>query len=242
MSTTTTQPKTLYLFIDESGNFDFSPKGTKYFLLTGLLTFDPLIKREKLIDLRYRLLRDGKDQEFFHASEDTQAVRDQVFDILASIGETFEVRSILARKNKTNPALYRESYTKKGRTIERSTGMGLYRKLAETLLQYIFKGKEGTADNIVVVLGSLYVGDKKRVILQTLKHFLKTKFPGIPFEIYSHQTCADLNCQLADYCCWAIAVRAERGEERPYEVIKNQIKSVFDIFKNGDQEYYKYDE
>jgi len=237
----TSPAKTLYLFIDESGNFDFTPKGTKYFLLTGLVTFEPLIKREGLIDLRYRLLSEGVDQEFFHASEDKQAVRDQVFSILASIGDTFEVRSILARKNKTNPVLYRESYTKKGRLIERSTGMGLYRKLAECLLQYIFKGKEGTASKIVVVLGSLYVGDKKRVILQTLKHFLKTNFSGIPFEIYSHQTCADLNCQLADYCCWAVAVRAERGEERPYEVIKGQVKSIFDIFKNGDREYYKYE-
>ena len=130
---------------------------------------------------------------------------------------------------------------KKGRLIQRSTGIELYRKLAECLLQYIFKGKEGTASKIIVVLGSLYVGDKKRVILQTLKHFLKTNFSGIPFEIYSHQTCADLNCQLADYCCWAIAVRAERGEERPYEVIKTQVKSIFDIFKNGDREYYKYE-
>ena len=237
----TTPPRTLYLFIDESGNFDFSPKGTKYFLLTGLVTFEPLIKREGLLDLRYRLLSEGVDQEYFHASEDKQVVRDQVFSILSSIGDTFEVRSILARKNKTNPALYRESYMKKGRLIQRSTGIELYRKLAECLLQYIFKGKEGTASKIIVVLGSLYVGDKKRVILQTLKHFLKTNFSGIPFEIYSHQTCADLNCQLADYCCWAIAVRAERGEERPYEVIKTQVKSIFDIFKNGDREYYKYE-
>ena len=119
----TSPAKTLYLFIDESGNFDFTPKGTKYFLLTGLVTFEPLIKREGLIDLRYRLLSEGVDQEFFHASEDKQAVRDQVFSILASIGDTFEVRSILARKNKTNPVLYRESYTKKGRFIKSSTGM-----------------------------------------------------------------------------------------------------------------------
>jgi len=236
------QSKTLYLFIDESGNFDFSPKGTKFFFLTGLITFDPLVKRDDLINLRYRLLGEGVDQEFFHASEDTQVVRNQVFEILGSIGDTFEVRSILARKNKTNPALYRESYTKKGRAIERSTGMELYRKLAETLLQYIFKGKEGTASKIVVVLGSLYVGEKKKIILQTLKHFLKNKFPGTPFQIYSHQTCADLNCQLADYCCWAIAVKKERGEGRPYEVIKAQVKSVFDIFKNGDREYYQYEE
>jgi len=242
MNQTKAQPGTLYLFIDESGNFDFSPEGTKYFVLTGFITFDPITNRDNLVRLRYDLLAEGVDQEYFHASEDKQTVRDHVYTILSSIGDTFEVRSIIARKNKTNPSLYKETYMKKGRVIERVTGMGLYKKLAECLLQYIFKGKKGTADKIIVVLGSLYTGEKKRVILQTLKHFLKNNFSGVPFEIYSHQSCADLNCQLADYCCWAIAVKAERNEERPYKVIESQVKSVFDIFKNGDREYYRYEE
>lgn len=241
MNIATSQPKTLYLFIDESGNFDFSPKGTKYFILSGLITADPISKRGELIKLRYKLLSEGIDQEYFHATEDLQAVRDQVYAFLASLGGSYEVRAVAARKNKTNPVLYRESYMKGSRLIERVTGIGLYRKLCECLLQYIFRGKSNRVGRIIVVLGSLFVGDKKKVLLQTLKHFLKNRFPGVPFEIFSHQTCADLNCQLADYCCWAISVRAERGEKRPYEVIRSQVKSVFDIFKNGDREYYQYD-
>lgn len=241
MSLAIPQSRILYLFIDESGNFDFSPKGTKYFVLTGLVTFDPITKRGDLVELRYKLLSEGIDQEYFHATEDQQAVRDQVYKFLASLGDSYEVRAVAARKNKTNPVLYRESYMKGSRLIERVTGIGLYRKLCECLLQYIFKGKSNQVDKIIVVLGSLFVGDKKKVLLQTLKHFLKNRFPGVTFEIYSHQTCADLNCQLTDYCCWAISVRAERGEERPYEAIKSQVKSVFDIFKNGDREYYQYE-
>jgi RNA binding exosome subunit len=233
--------KILYLFIDESGNFDFSPKGTKYFVLTGFTTFDPNVKRGDLVKLRYRLLSEGLDQEYFHATEDKQTVRDEVYAFLATIGDTYEVHSIVARKNKTNPVLYKESYMKGSRLIERVTGLGLYKKLCENLLQYVFKGKADKVDKIVIVLGSLFVGDKKKTLLQTLKHFLKTNFVGVPFEIYSHQTCADLNCQLADYCCWAIAVKSDRGEERPYEIIKKQVKSEFDIFKNGDKEYYKYE-
>lgn len=230
--------KTLYLFIDESGNFDFSPKGTKYFILTGFITSDPVNKREELVKLRYKLLAEGVDQEYFHATEDLQVVRDQVYEFLYLLGNTYEVRAIAAIKNKTNPSLYKESYIKKGRQIERNTGMGLYKKLCECLLQYIFRGKSERVDKIVVVLGSLFVGEKKKIVLQTLKHFLKNRFSGIPFEIFSHQTCSDLNCQLADYCCWAISVYAERKEKRPLEIIKSQVKSIFDIFKNGDKEYY----
>ena len=240
-SSSLAKTETLYLFIDESGNFDFSPKGTKYFVLTGFITPDPIIGRGKLVRLRYKLLTEGTNQEYFHASEDRQAVRDQVYAILLSIGNTFEVRSIIARKNKTNPILYKEIYTKNGKIIERSTGMELYKELVQCLLRYIFKGKQMSTNKIIVVLGSLYVGEKNKIILQTLKHFLKNNFEGIPFEIYSHQTCVDLNCQLADYCCWAISVRAERGEKRPYDVIKPQVKSIFDIFKNGDKEYYQYE-
>lgn len=240
MSAVATQKDTLYLFIDESGNFDFSSKGTKYFILTGMITADPIGKRDEMIKLRYKLLSDGIDQEYFHATEDFQIVRDQVYDILALLGSSYEVHAVVARKNKTNPSLYKETYKKGSKIIERSTGMGLYRKLCECLLQYVFKGKLSKANKIVVVLGSLFVGDKKKIILQTLKHFLKENFSGIPFEIFSHSSCADLNCQLADYCCWAISVKAERGEPRPYDIIKSQIKSVFDIYKNGDKEYYQY--
>jgi len=153
------------------------------------------------------------------------------------------VHSVIARKNKTNPSLYKESYikSKSGCLVERVTGLGLYRKLCENLLQYVFRGKKNEVNKIIIVLGSLFVGDKKKILLSTLKHFLKNNFEGIPFEIYSHPSCADLNCQLADYCCWAVAVKADRKENRPFNIIKSQVKSVFDIFKNGDKEYYKYE-
>ena len=120
---------TLYLFLDESGNFDFSPKGTKFFILTGLATFDPILKREELVRLRYKLLSEGIDEEFFHATEDKQSVRDEVFSFIASLGATYEIHSIAARKNRANPSLYKESYIKGDRLIERTTGMGRYKKL-----------------------------------------------------------------------------------------------------------------
>lgn len=234
--------RTLYLFIDESGNFDFSPKGTKFFTLTALATFDPNIYRDKLINLRYDLLSMGTDQEYFHASEDQQRVRDKVFEVLVSINDTIEIHSIIAQKNRVHSSLYKESYRKGSTLITRATGIRLYQKMCQTLLKYIFNGKGSHVDNIVVVLGSLFVGEKKKTLLQTLKQYLKENFPGIPFEIYSHPACTDLNCQLADYCCWAIYTKWERGERRSYEIIKPTIKSEFNIFQHGTTEYYPYNQ
>lgn len=131
--------KTLYLFIDESGNFDFSPKGTKYFILSCLSTFQPIKEREKLLNLRYQLLDAGFNQEFFHATEDKQVVRNEVFSILNSFSNDIEIDSVIVQKNKTNPSLYYEEYYKKGRLIKRIIGADFYQIVCRTLLQYVFK-------------------------------------------------------------------------------------------------------
>ena len=68
-----------YLFLDEGGNFDFSDKGTRYFTMTSVLKFRPFQTFSKLTSLRYDLIETGLDIEYFHASEDRQAVRNQVF-------------------------------------------------------------------------------------------------------------------------------------------------------------------
>lgn len=231
---------TLYIFLDESGNFDFSPRGTKYFILTALATFNPLLKRDELIKLRYELLANGVDQEYFHATEDLQRTRDEVYKIISSIGSTAEVHTVTAEKRKTHPSLYKESYFKGTKLITRVSGAGLYHKMCETLLKYVFQGKSKNVDKIVVVIGSLFVGDKKKTTTKTLKQYLKAHFPETPFEIYSHPACADLNCQLADYCCWAMAVSKERGETRPYKIIEPMIRSEFDIFRSGTTDYYQH--
>lgn len=230
--------KTLFLFVDESGNFDFSPKGTKYFILTCLSTFQPVLGRTKLLVLRYKLLQNGIDQEHFHATEDLQSTRNVVFNTINSLDDDIEVHSVIAEKNKTNPSLYRERYTKKGRKIVRIVGADFYQIICRTLLQYVFRRNDfKKASKIIVVLGAIFTRDKQSYILKTLKSYLK-KYFSMPFEIYFHQACADLNCQIADYCGWAIAIRKERNENRPYKLIKDKIKSEYEIFKKGETVYY----
>ncbi|MBU2545141.1 DUF3800 domain-containing protein [Patescibacteria group bacterium] len=230
--------KTLYLFIDESGNFDFSCKGTKYFVLSCLSTFQPIKEREKLLNLRYQLLDGGIDQEFFHATEDRQAVRNEVFSILNSFSNDIEIHSVVAQKNKANPSLYYEEYYKKGRIIKRIIGADFYQIICRTLLKYVFEKSDSQgAEKVVVVLGSIFTREKQSIVLKTLKNYLKGRFDK-PFEIYFHQAKADLNCQLADYCGWAITIKWERNEKRPYDLIRDRVKSEYDIFEKGNVVYY----
>jgi len=232
--------KILFLFIDESGNFDFSPHGTKYFVLTCMSTFKPVEERDRLIRLKYELLVKGVNQEFFHATEDKQIIRDKVFEIITSLKDDIEAHSVIVQKNKTNPVLYKEEYEKRGRKVVRIVGTRLYQEVCRTLLQYVFRRSnfKGT-DKIVVVLGAVFTKDKQSFILKTLKKYLKENF-SIPFEIYFHRSQADLNCQIADYFGWAIYVKWERSEGRPYNLIQDKVKSKFEIFKRGLKTYYDY--
>jgi hypothetical protein len=78
-----------YILLDEGGNFDFSPKGTRLFTLTSVTKVRPFQIAPVLDHLKYDLIETGLDLEYFHASEDRQPVRDQVFTaIRARFGGT----------------------------------------------------------------------------------------------------------------------------------------------------------
>lgn len=241
--------KTLYIFIDESGNFDFTPNGTKYFVMTAVSTMTPLESRVDLLNqlhkLKYQNWSNGVSDYYFHATEDKQDVRDTVFSAIRELND-IEIDTIFAQKNKTHPSLYTQlDLTKKdtdgslGKPIRSEERF--YDKISQILLQYIFKrcDARGSVDQIVVVLGSIFTNKKRDYVLKSLKQYLKSNFDK-PFYIYFHPTSSDINCQIADYCGWAIYVRLDRGEDRPWKEIKLKVKSHFDVFERGDTEYYEY--
>jgi len=101
--------KTLYLFMDEGGNFDFSSGGTAYFMLTCLIEERPFPSYDKLRTLRYDLLEEDINIEYFHATEDKQDVRNKVFSIVQENLDHVQVCSMIVQKNKVNP-LYVPQY------------------------------------------------------------------------------------------------------------------------------------
>jgi hypothetical protein len=71
-----------YVFSDEAGNFDFSrqPGASRYFIL-GTATADDCQVGDRLLQLRRELGCRGQHLDrVFHATEDPQAVRDEVFN------------------------------------------------------------------------------------------------------------------------------------------------------------------
>lgn len=228
--------RTLFIFIDESGNFDFSPKGTKYFVLSAIGTLNPLGK-EKLEEIKYDLMKNGTDLEYFHATEDKQSVRDLVYSFIENMKD-IEIDSVIVQKNKTNPSLYISEKKKKPKKGEK-----LYTIALQALLQYIFCRYDNSAkvDQLVIVLSSIFDVNKRELIKKIIKIYLKQIFFN-PFYLYFHESRSDKNTQIADYCCWAIYRKWTDGEIRPYNAVNkgNKIKSEFDIFKTGQTIYYNY--
>jgi hypothetical protein len=233
---------TLYIFLDESGNLDFSPKGTKYFSLTCISTLDPLTKREGFPALKYTLLGDGIEQEYFHASEDKQIVRDGVFNLISGLDD-FQIDTVIAQKNKANFALFEQiSAVQTGNSLKfkkEKVEEKFYKMICETLLKYVITRyvRKGGITKVIVILDACFVKKKQEYVTKYLKQYFKKEFGKVPY-VYFQQVKADVNCQIADYCGWGIFIKWERGELRSYDVIKSKIKSEFDIFIRGTKTYY----
>jgi hypothetical protein len=94
-----------YVFGDEAGNFDFSPKpgATRYFILTTV-TLDDCGIGDALMELRRQLAWQGKYLDRTpHATEDEQWFRDEVFRLLADAD--FRVDATILEKRKAQPHL-----------------------------------------------------------------------------------------------------------------------------------------
>ncbi len=225
--------KTLYIFIDESGNFDFSSSGTKYFILTALSTTNPFDIGKSLLKLRYDLLPNyacGPKMEesgYFHASEDTQAVRDNVFEILTHTDHNFRVDAVVAQKNKANPKFHTQP-------------VELYKKMGEAFLKYVLKQlSENECDHIVLIFSSIFDRKKRGILKQAFKSLIKS-MANISFALYFHDSKFDLCNQAVDYYGWAIYRHWDSADERSFNLVKHQIKSNFSIFRTGINEYYQY--
>jgi hypothetical protein len=214
--------KRLFIFLDESGNLDFSPKGTKHFVLAAVTALQPIESSTKLQNLKYKLLSQGKDIQHFHASEDRQSTRDEVFVAINELAN-IQINYIHAEKCKAHPSV-------------RDTAE-FYGLLGKTLLSYLLRGYQAAQfDQVIIVFDKALTKREQNRFLKTLKPQLKEL--GKPYGIYFHQTLSDFNGQIADYAAWAKYVSLERSENRPLKALQNITVASFDIFKNGTTKYY----
>lgn len=219
--------KYLYVFIDVSGNYDFSPKGTKYLVLTSILCTDPSPGIPELYELKHKVIDEGVDLEYFHAAEDRQVVRNRVFDIISTLAH-LRIDSIIVEKRKTGPSF---------RPLRR-----FYPVMIENLLKYPFDPKGIDIQNFDKVFIFMDRESARRSEREALKKairlYIARHLGNIPYVLCMHHSGTHPYLQLVDYCSWAIYVKWEKGEYRPYQKIAQLISSEFPVFRYGMMFWY----
>lgn len=203
--------------MDESGNLDFSAKGTRYFVLAAITSMVPLELSKKMQSLKYRLLagaQGGSDFEYFHASEDSQKTRNSVFDVIASMKLDMEINYM---------------YTDKRLVSTHNQGVGFYKLLGSTMVKYLLSkySNVNQFDKIVIIFDKVLSRKEQDIFMKEIKP--KLKEIGVSFAIYFHKTISDFNAQIADYCAWAKYVSLERGEMRPMKELNEFPIQSFNI-------------
>lgn len=198
---------TLFVFIDESGNLDFSSNGTKHFVMAGVSTVEPVESSRGLQELKYSLLETGYDLIYFRASKDLDKIREQVFSHIT--------------KNS-----FIKSHVIFGEKIRAPDGLRFPSKFHGHFAREFMK----------VVLRDFFVYDIEAVVV-IFDHALtkgqhdefyiafkqELKQSNKPFRIFFHPITSDFNGQVADYIAWSKFRGLETGDDRYWEKVSHSL-------------------
>ena len=93
-------------------------------------------------------------------------------------------------------------------------------------------------DEFFVVGASLGTRRKRSAMHGAVKAVISRVSPTLDFRIASWDAQSDPCLQVADYCCWAVCRKWERGDTRSYDLISDKIRSEQDVWKAGEVLYY----
>lgn len=222
-----------YLFADESGNFDFKdhhryPGASKYFAV-GTILFDNEEDRKALardmLDLRHTMIDNGLPLNgSFHATEDKQAVRDGVFEVLSR--NEFKADVTILEKARAQPHLY-------------SSDDRFFQYAWYFHFKYFARGYFQPDDDLTVMTATLGTKAKQRLFRESVENVISqfTDF-RVKRRVLSHPCASDFGLQAADYVLWAVMRDVEGGDDRARRLIEAKIASVYQPFDRGPVYYY----
>jgi hypothetical protein len=212
-----------YVFADEAGNFDFSngQGATRYFVLTTLMA-DHCEVGDALLALRRDLGWRGLHLDrVFHATEDPQAIRDEVFAVLAA--HDFWIDATILEKRKAQEHLRDEA--------------SLY-KMAWYLHFKFLARKMSRSDRLFVMASSLGTKKGRGALHTAVDDVVRQLSPCSSHRVAFWPADSDPCLQAADYCTWAIQRKWELGDDRSHVLIKSKLRSEFDVWLPGKTLYY----
>jgi hypothetical protein len=221
---------TLHVHVDESGDFNFSPIGTHYYVFAAAWTYNPAPLSIDLANLRYSIIKSGHGSHLssFHACEDPAPRREFVIATMFK-HLSWNFAAIVVDKPRLNPSV-REPDT-------------FYPKFMAMVLRFVFKGRirPGT-DKVLIYTDTLPFPNKKRVLVveTAIKASCRADLPSeISFEVCNHRRESNPWIQVADYCCWSVFRKWEHALVDAYNQLKWKMPArEIDPMSRGDGTIY----
>jgi hypothetical protein len=206
----------LYIFLDEAGNLDFSHTGTRYFVLGGITKERPFQAYRELTEFKYDQVERGTVLEYFHASENAQAVRNGVFDIIEKNLAGVAVDAIIVEKQKLPHSL---------RADER-----LYPKMLGSLLREILSHYQlAEFAEVIVFTDSLPVQRKRAATEKGVKTTLAAMLPAsVRYRVLHHASKSNIDLQIADYCTWSVYRKWNGNDDRSFRRVRAAVRREWD--------------
>jgi hypothetical protein len=213
-----------YVFSDEAGNFDFSRQSgaSRYFIL-GTVTANDCHVGDRLLQLRRELGWRGQHlDKVFHATDDPQSVRDEVFHVLRE--GSFRIDATVLEKSKAQLHLRQES--------------ALYKMAWYLHFKHVAPLVANPDDRLFVVASRLGTKRKRGSFHSAVDDVVSQVSACASHRVAFWPAESDPCLQVADYCVWAIQRKWERGDSRSYDLIQDKIESEFDVWSIGRLHYY----
>ena len=229
---------TVYIFVDEAGDMDFSAKGSKHYMFNFLIKTRPFNLHEYISNYRYSLLErnldplGGKrlDIEAFHASEDNQYVRGEIFNIISTFNqESVKAYSYILEKPKVSPSKRQE----KDKFYIDNLNLAIQQLLDKLEID----------KNFIIITDRLPVHKNKNKQISALKkgikEYIKNKKLNIRYDIFHHCSASSVNLQIVDYISWAIFRKYERNQDVFYRKIEKYLIEVDLMTKDREATHYE---
>lgn len=216
-----------FVFADEAGCFTFNRQQnvSKYFILCTVVMDDCGVAT-KLLDLRRRLAWDGYELgEYFHATTDKQAVRDEVYKVI--VQSPFTIQATIMEKSKAQPQV------RTSKPLFYQYGYFYHFKFGAT--QQLDKSSEA-----LVTTASLGTR-KERVAFEEAVADVMRQTKRVKDWRADFMPChADPCLQVADYCAWAIQRKWESGgkDVRSFDLIRDRVTYEYDLWSKGTVHHY----
>lgn len=228
---------TVYIFVDEAGDMDFSTKGSRYYMFSFLVKKRPFNLHEYIANYRYKLLErnldplNGKrlDIESFHAHKDNKYIKQELFSIISTFHtETIKVYSYILEKPKVLPS-------------KRSEKDKFYIENLKFAIERLLDRLEIKKD-FIIITDNLPVQNNKNNQIKALREgvsdYLKNNKLKIRYDVFHHCSASSVNLQIIDYICWAIFRKYEHGDSSYYEIIEKYILAEEDMTKDRKVKHY----